>query len=222
MMSKASKMSSIFRTDQADDRPDGRMSSPSATRNAEPILATLRTELDGLTGLALEIGSGTGQHITEWAAAFPDMHWQPSDPFDVHLDSVRAWVAAAGCTNVRAPIWLDAAEDWPNLGKLSLAIAVNVIQITPWVVTEGIFRGASKALQPGGKLVFYGPFREGGAHTGEGNAKFDATLRAQDPSWGIRDIDDLSALGEQHALARPAIHVMPANNRMLVFDRVAP
>lgn len=196
---------------------DGRLVAPSASRNVAPITESLGPVLGSLSGMMLEIGSGTGQHATAWAEAFPDLDWQPSDPFDEHLDSIRAWIAHAALPNLRAPIWLDAAEDWPSFGPLAGVISVNVIHITPWVVTKGIFRGAQRA---GAKvLIFYGPFKEGGQHTGEGNARFDESLRAQDAAWGVRDLDDLAELARRHDFGAPEIIGMPANNRLLVFRR---
>lgn len=168
----------------------------------------------------LEIGSGTGQHIAAWAGAFPALDWLPSDPFDAHQSSIRAWVVHSALPNLRDPIWLDAAEQWPNLGTLAGVLSVNVIHICPWAVTEGIVRGAAAALAAGGTLIFYGPFKEGGAHTGDGNARFDATLRQQDPAWGIRDLDDVSALTASQGFSGPAVTAMPANNRMVLFRKL--
>ena len=198
---------------------DGRLTAPSAERNEHPIIDALGSVLRDRLGLMLEIGSGTGQHVAAWAGAFPSLEWQPSDPFESHLDSIRAWVAHSGYPNLRAPIWLDAAEEWPSLGSLAGVISVNVIHITPWVVTRGIVTGSARALSPGGVLIFYGPFREGGKHTGEGNARFDEKLRAEDPAWGIRDLDELSALASGAGFGPPGVTVMPANNRLVVFER---
>lgn len=191
---------------------------PAASRNEAAIVEALGPVLAGRRGVALEVGSGTGQHAAAFAAAFPGLDWQPSDPFDTHLDSIRAWVAHAARVNLRAPIWLDAAEDWPKLGPLTAVFSANVIHITPWAVATGIVRGAAQALEMGGALIFYGPFKEGGRHTGEGNARFDASLRAQDPSWGVRDLDDLTALTDAAGFGPPDIHQMPANNRLVVFS----
>ncbi len=165
----------------------------------------------------LEIGSGTGQHSAALADAFPKLDWQPSDAFEAHLGSIRAWVEHAGASNVRDPIWLDAAENWPDMGRLAGVFSANVIHIAPWVVTQGIIRGAAAAKT--GALIFYGPFREGGAHTGEGNERFDAKLRAEDPAWGIRDLDEIADLTAQEGYGPPNITQMPANNRLVVFER---
>ncbi|MEM7745474.1 MAG: DUF938 domain-containing protein [Pseudomonadota bacterium] len=206
-------------TDDIGSEMDGRLTSPSAGRNAGPILDALKPLLAGRSGLVLEVGSGTGQHVAGWAGLFSTLEWQPSDPFEQQLDSIRAWVAQSGYQNLRPPIWLDAAEDWPLLGPLEMVISLNVIHITPWVVTKGIVRGAANALSPGGLLVFYGPFKEDGAHTGGGNARFDASLRAQDPAWGIRDLGDVAALAADAGLSEPAVTMMPSNNRLVAFTK---
>lgn len=209
----------FLRTDTLEGTKDGRLTSPSAQRNAAPILDALVPLLKDHNGLVLEIGSGTGQHIAGWATAMPGLDWQPSDAFEAHLDSVRAWVDHSGCTNLRTPVWLDAAEEWPPLGDLTAVISLNVIHITPWVVTQGIVRGAGQAMEVGGLLVFYGPFKEGGVHTGDGNARFDDTLGAQDAAWGIRDLDDVAALAVEAGFAAPEVIEMPANNRLVTFSK---
>ncbi len=208
-------------TDRVSTRSAGRLASPSAERNLQPIAGALRPILGGASGLVLEIGSGTGQHAAALAAEFPGLDWQPSDPFEVHLDSIRAWAIQAALPNLREPIWLDAAEDWAGAlaGPLAAVLAVNVIHIAPWCVAQGIVRGAGQALAPGAALVFYGPFREGGRHTGEGNARFDAALRAEDPAWGVRDLDAVSALAEAKGFGPPGVTPMPANNRLVCYRR---
>ena len=206
-------------TDRVEARSEGRLTSPSAERNLQPIAEALRPVLGGVSGMVLEIGSGTGQHAAALAGEFPGLAWQPSDPFEVHLDSIRAWAVQAALPNLREPVWLDAAERWPDLGPLAAVLAFNVIHIAPWCVAEGIVRGAASALSPGGPLVFYGPFMEGGRHTGEGNVRFDASLRAQDPAWGVRDLDDVSALAAGQGFGPPEVTQMPANNRLVCYRR---
>ena len=198
---------------------DGRLVAPAASRNESAIIDALRPALADRRGLILEIGSGTGQHVAAWARAFPKLDWQPSDPFEVHHDSIRAWVAHATQPNLRPPIWLDGADTWPKLEPLAGVISVNVIHITPWVVTEGIVRGSAWGSRAGGLLIFYGPFKECGEHTGDGNARFDESLRAQDPAWGIRDLDEISQLAAGAGYGSPDVTEMPANNRMVVFAK---
>ena len=159
----------------------------------------------------LEVGAGTGQHSVALAAAYPRLNWLATDAFEAHLESIAAWIGHAGLPNLRDPVWLDAAEDWPDMGPLAGVFSANVIHIAPWVVTRGIFRGAEAAHA--GVVIFYGPFIEGGRHTGEGNTVFDALLRREDPAWGLRDIGDLSDVvrgprlwaggGHRHAVEQP-------------------
>lgn len=202
---------------------DARLSSPSFQRNAPPILAELTHLLAGRSGAALEIGSGTGQQAAALALAFPGLDWWPSDPDPHHRASIEAWAAAS-----RLPpraLDLDAAGDWPThpdvaaLGPLATIYCSNVVHIAPWPVAEGILRGAGRALAPGGLLIFYGPFIEGGRHTGDGNIAFDADLKRRNPDWGIRDADDLRALSQANGLLFDRLIAMPANNRLLVFRR---
>lgn len=208
-----------------DQAADGRLYSPSFERNFEPIRDALRPYLGAASGTVLEIGCGTGQHIAHLALAYSDLAWVPSDIDKTHHASTAAWVAHMGAANVGAPVFLDAAADWaadPTLaGHLPLAavLACNVIHIAPWAVAEGIVAGAGRALAPGGALVFYGPFKEGGRHTGEGNVRFDAGLRAENPAWGVRDIDDLAALAEAAGLGPPQVTQMPSNNRLVAFAK---
>lgn len=199
---------------------DGRQSAPSAERNLHPIAEALAPILGDASGLVLEIGSGTGQHAAGLAAAFPGLEWQPSEDAGVSLVSIRAWAARSGLSNLRDPILLDAASRWPELGPLAAVLSINVIHIAPWEVAKGIVRGAAYALRPGGALIFYGPFKEGGRHTGEGNRRFDEALRAQDPSWGVRDIDDVSALAREAGFGPAEITQMPANNRLVCYHRL--
>ena len=196
---------------------DGRLHAPSAMRNSHAIVEAFQPLLIGLDGLMLEIGSGTGQHSVALAEAYPRLVWQPSDAFDDHIDSIAAWVAHAGAANLRPPIWLDAAESWPDMGRLTGVFSANVIHIAPWAVAEGIFRGAEQAHA--GLVSFYGPFREMGKHVSDSNAHFDRLLRSEDPAWGVRDIEDLADLAARAGYGPPDLTVMPSNNRLVTFQR---
>lgn len=197
----------------------GRLSAPAAERNAGPVREALAPLLAGRTGLVLEVGSGTGQHAADWAAAFPELDWQPTDPDPAHLDSIAAWRAAAGRPNLRAPLALDVTGRWPELGPLAGTIALNVIHVAPWEVAERLVAGAGARLVAGGLLILYGPFREGGAHTAPSNAAFDDSLRARDPSWGVRDLEAVAALATAAGFGPARITRMPANNLLVAFAR---
>jgi SAM-dependent methyltransferase len=203
----------------------GRLRSPSFERNFAPIRDALRPLIGGREGTVLEIGSGTGHHIAHLAQAFPELSWAPSDIHDSHHASIAAWGESLGCTNLGKPLFLDAATDWPGdqavrtLAPITAILCCNVIHIAPWAVTEGLVSGAAQALEPGGMLILYGPFREGGRHTGAGNASFDAGLRAENPDWGVRDLDEVAALAAAAGFGPAQIARLPSNNLLVAFTR---
>lgn len=209
-----------------DRRPDGygrdaRQYSPSAARNRGLILDVLR-RVAPPRGHALEVASGSGEHVVHFARGLCDVAWLPSDPDAAARASIAAWIAAAGATNVRTPIALDAcAAVWGVEAEapFDLVLAVNMVHITPWEATAGLLAGAGRVLGPGGLLFLYGPFRRGGRHTAPSNAAFDAELGSEDPRWGIRDVDDLAREGAAHRLAYPEVVEMPANNLSLIFRK---
>jgi len=170
-------------------------------------------------GLVLEVASGTGQHVVFFAGALPALTWQPSDPSPAHLDSIRAWTTASGVANVAAPITLD-VERWPwPVTRADAILNINMIHIAPWSAAGALFEGAARVLPPSGVLYLYGPFKRGGQHTAESNQRFDERLRAEDPRWGVRDVDEVSALAADAGFGPPEVVAMPANNLSVVFRR---
>jgi hypothetical protein len=194
--------------------------SPAAERNKQPILDVLRQVLPA-QGSALEIASGTGQHVAWFAAALPGWTWQPTDFDESAFSSIEAHVAQAGLTNVRAPMRLDVtAAQWPVTGLLFDAIyCANMLHISPWPTCAGLMAGAARHLAAQGVLATYGPYLEDGVPTAPGNLQFDISLRARDPAWGIRRMEDVKREAERAGLALRERHAMPANNLLLVFDR---
>jgi SAM-dependent methyltransferase len=203
---------------------DARQFSPSAARNSGPIRDVLAGILPD-DGIVLEIGSGTGEHVTGLAKAFPSLVWLPSDPDPTSRTSIEAWIAAEGVANVRAPATIDVREAlWGVEGDAPFAamISLNMIHIAPWQAALGLVAGAGRLLRPQGILYLYGPFMMGGAHTAPSNAAFDADLKLRDPSWGVRDVDDLAAEATSRGLELRNIVQMPANNLSLVFVKTGP
>ena len=202
------------------DPIDARRYAPATARNRAPILEVLRRVLPA-EGVVLELASGTGEHAVHFAAALPGLTWQPSDPSPEARASIAAWRAEAALPNLRPPLPLDVVAPWPldDVAPLAAIVCINMIHIAPWAATEALFAGAARALAPGAPLVTYSPYRFGGAFTADSNAAFDADLRARDPRWGVRDIDDLTALAASHAIARVETVELPANNHALIWRR---
>jgi len=193
---------------------DARLSSPSVERNRDPILAALRPLLPP-AGMVLEVASGSGEHIAHFAAAMPGLEFQPSDPSPEARASIDAW--CGGLPNVRPALDLDAARpDWPPL-RADAVLCVNMIHIAPWAAAQGLVEGAARVLPAGGLLALYGPFLRHGAHTAPSNAAFDADLRARNPAWGVRGLEEVAALATAAGFGPPDVTAMPANNLLVAF-----
>ena len=193
---------------------------PAAARNVAAIEAVICPRL-APTANVLEIGSGTGQHLTAFAAARPDVDWQPSDADDGALASIAAWRREAGLQNLRAPISLDLLQDgWADrlTGAFDCIYSANVIHISPWQLCLNLLAGAAHLLKPEGEVLFYGPFKIGGADTAPSNRDFDQSLRQRDPAWGVRDLDDITAAAATVGLGFRERIAMPANNFIVVFS----
>ena len=203
----------------------GRLNAPSAQRNQAPIVEALARALadagHAATPLrALEIASGTGQHAAAFAAAFPAIRWQPSDIDPLALASIAAWRADAGLSNLAEPIRLDLGEpDWTSAidAPLDLMVAINLLHISPWQVTQSFLAGAKALLAPGGIAFVYGCFIRDGDWVSASNRAFDESLRSRDPSWGARDTADVTAEAARNGLAVHEVIAMPANNTAMVF-----
>lgn len=195
-----------------------RRHAPATARNREPIaevLARLLTQ----PATVLEIASGTGEHAAYFGARFPYLTWQPTD-FDAEsLPSIDAWATEAGVANVRKALQLDASADtWP-VEHADAIFSANMIHIAPIEACEGLLRGAARVLPTGGLLILYGPFREGGVHTAPSNEAFDESLRARNPAWGVRNLDDVAATASARGLDQVETVRMPANNLVVVFRK---
>ena len=147
------------------------------------------------------------------------MRWQPTDASLEALRSIRAWVEEAGFENLLPPLQLDVRwPQWP-VREADALVCINMIHISAWETTETLFRGAGELLTAGAHLITYGPYRLHGTHTAPSNAAFDQDLRSRDPSWGIRDIDELTGLGGRTGFTLTERVAMPANNMTLVWTR---
>lgn len=212
--------------------------SPAADRNKQPILDALKQVLPA-KGKALEIASGTGQHVAWFAAGLPQWVWQPTDAQVDGFGSIAAWVAQAGLTNVKAPALLDVmAAKWLteltesdyevekskfeltklNRLKFDLIFCANMLHISPWATCAALMQGSARHLAAGGRLVTYGPYLEDGVATSTGNLSFDQDLRQRNPAWGIRRLEDVVQVAQRAGLRLQARHALPANNLLLVWE----
>jgi SAM-dependent methyltransferase len=189
----------------------------SCEQNREPIIAVLR-RLFADRSLALEIGSGTGQHAVYFAPQLPHLHWQTSDRDENH-PGINAWLDEYGLANVSPPLSLDVTGDWPER-RFDAVFSANTAHIMSWPQVECFFRGVGQVLESGGCFALYGPFNFGGEYTSESNRSFDAWLQGRDPHSGIRNFEDLNGLAEGNRLTLMEDIAMPANNRILVWRKV--
>ena len=194
--------------------------SPAADRNKQPILTVLRHVLPD-AGNALEIASGTGQHVAWFAAGLPRWTWQPTDVQTAALDSIATRVAQHGLQNVLPPLRLDVmAPRWLlEDARFDAIVCANMLHIAPWATCAALMQGSARHLAAGGALITYGPYLEDGVPTSEGNLAFDQSLRAQDAAWGLRRREDVEREAVRAGLRLAARHAMPANNLLLVWTR---
>jgi SAM-dependent methyltransferase len=205
--------------------------SEACERNKGPILEILAGAL-AHSRKVLEIGSGTGQHATHFAAHLPHVVWQPSDT-GAYLTDLRARIATErlarkppagaheGTPNLRAPIELDVRElPWP-VDPVDAVFTANTLHIMSWDAVKDLFRGVGAVLSGPAVLCIYGPFRYGGRYTSASNAEFDRYLRARDPESGIRDFEEVNTLSSEQGLSLLADHPMPANNQFMIWHKPA-
>ncbi|RNJ61973.1 MAG: DUF938 domain-containing protein [Porphyrobacter sp. IPPAS B-1204] len=194
---------------------------PAAIRNREPIAGVLSRELPA-SGTVLETAAGTGEHAVFFAERFPALQWQPTDPSPEALASIAAYREEYAGSNLLAPLLLDACapDIWP-VGEAAAILCINMVHISPWEATLGLFRGAARLLgRDGGPLVLYGPYLEQGVEIAASNLEFDASLKARNAAWGLREAEALDALAATHGMQRTARYALPANNIMLIYRSI--
>jgi hypothetical protein len=199
-------------------RADGRLASAAAERNKQPIAEALAGVLPP-SGLIFEIASGTGQHVEHFAKVFPTLQWQPSEPDEEIRAALAARVRAAALPNLRAPLAFDVHWHDAPLAAADAVVCINMIHIAPWSACDAMLRHASVLLAPAAPLFLYGPFMREGVHTAPSNAAFDASLRARNAAWGVRDLTDVDGLARIHGFELALTMAMPANNLSVVLRR---
>jgi len=197
---------------------EARRHAPATLRNRDVIAQVLRKILPE-SGIVLEIASGSGEHVVHFAAAFADLHWQPSDCEQSALRSIAAWTAESGVANVLPPVLIDVEQEaWP-VRHADAILCINMVHISPWSATLALLRHAAALLPAGAPLYLYGPFVRHDVMTAESNVAFDASLKARNPAWGLRDIADIDDAAAACGFVRVELIEMPANNLSLVYRR---
>lgn len=193
--------------------------SAASERNKQPILGRLATLLTDCRTV-LEIGSGTGQHAVHFAAHLPQLRWQPTERPE-HIAALQACIDKNGPANVLSPVALDVRDQpWPIAdASIDAVYSANTLHIMSWHCVEEFFRGLGAVTVPGSRVCVYGPFLYRNLRPAASNLEFDRSLRARDPDSGLREFEAVDALARAQGLRLSHDLPMPANNRLLVWDR---
>ncbi|XP_043956206.1 methyltransferase-like 26 B [Gambusia affinis] len=202
--------------------------SPQAERNWEAICEVLEDVLDDQSHkqlFALEIGSGTGQHVIRFAQKLPFVTWQPSDIKEECLDSIKAYIAATQVKTVLQPVLLDASEHWDKWAGVSrnscdVIIAINLLQYSSFKTAQGVISGAGQILKPNGLLITYGVYAVNGIITPSCNEVLDEELRKLNPEWGLPDLDVLRQQAYGNGLRLERMVEMEDYYKCLIFRKL--
>lgn len=204
----------------AEPAEGARLYAPSAENNRQPLCAVL-DEVAPRKGKALELASGTGQHVIAFARHLPGLIWQPTEPDATRRASIDAYIAEAGLPNLRPAQALNAAI--PGWGAVwhgqSLIVVINLLHLISTAETATLIAEAARALRPGGRFVIYGPFMRAGELTSEGDARFHESLVNQDPEIGYKDNQEILDMAITRGLTAVSVIEMPANNLTLVLEK---
>ncbi|XP_075973064.1 methyltransferase-like 26 [Anticarsia gemmatalis] len=204
---------------------------PAATRNQDPILQVLKrfiiSDVDTIddeeSPLFLEIASGSGQHLAHFAPNFPGVKFQPTEVDESLLGSITYYATHCPTKNILPPKQVDICTKLSSYGfeenEVDYMYCANMIHISPYECTIGLFENAGNYLKPDALMITYGPYSKDGVITPDSNVQFDASLKARNPSWGLRDIADLIKLAEQNNLTLMDTVEMPANNKTLIWKK---
>jgi hypothetical protein len=218
------------------------MDSPSAERNKDPIWSVLESTVlpsliadgDSLPLNVLEVAAGCGVHSTYFVQKMAEnniaVQWYPTDPDQPSLISLQERVkeyAASDKAQISNPLKLTLDEegimesgtkDALANQTINLMMCMNMIHISPWSATLGLFELASQRLHSGGILMTYGPYKVNGT-AAPSNLQFDDNLKARNTDWGVRDLERVQAVAEDKHLKLSKTIQMPANNLCLIFTK---
>ncbi|KAK7939160.1 hypothetical protein WMY93_002486 [Mugilogobius chulae] len=201
--------------------------SPQAERNWQSLASVLEDVLEEQSHrqlFALELGSGTGQHIIRFAQKMPFVTWQPSDIKEESRDSIKAYIAATNAKTVLQPVHLDASEPWEKWASLSVnscdvIVAINLLQYSSFKTAQGVFTGAAHVLKQNGLLIIYGVFAINGTITPSSNEQLDEEIKKLNPEWGLPDIDVLRQVAFGNGLRLERIVEMEEYYKCLIFRK---
>ena len=205
----------------ANSRGDARLFAPSAERNSVPIVKTIQ-RIAPKSGQALELASGTGQHIVKLASSLPNLSWLPSEVDEARLKSISAWIQAENLPNIKPPLYLDATEtDWAkSLPQFDLIFLVNLLHLISWNEMKTLISELPNVLKKNGNTLIYGPFMRSGVLTSAGDQNFHTSLIQKDPDIGYKDDLDMLELFANSGLLHLETVEMPANNLAFVLKKV--
>ena len=202
----------------ANEGDGDKLIAPAAARNTV-VLCDLLDRIAPRSGHALELASGTGQHVLAFAQRLPGLHWQPSEVDEERRASIRAYTGHIA--NVAPPIHLDAtAPGWhSDLDPQDLLILINLLHLISLDEVTTLIAQAALSLKPKGRLVLYGPFMRSAELTSDGDKRFHAALIQQDPEIGYKNDAEIQALLNNSGLEVVEIVEMPANNLAFIAQR---
>ena len=192
--------------------------SPSVFRNRNPILEILKEYIHDDTTL-LEIGSGTGEHAVYLAPYFPKTFWVTSDVKGNHRTIIER-LKIHKLKNISGPETLQIGHDDFPKKRFDYVFTANTLHIMSWKENKTLFKLLGKRLREGALVLIYGPFNYNGDFTSASNKEFDSHLRERNPKSGIRSFEDIKSSLEKFGFKFLMDHQMPANNRLLVFERL--
>ena len=192
-------------------------------RNREPILGVLKDKLPKDPERILEMASGSGMHINFFAPHFEHLHFHPTDKDTEVFDNIKKLAGEHGNDNIADPAHLDLTDPdtWFNPGpekSFAAIFCINIFQVAPISIADGMMNCASKLLKDDGILIIYGPFQNEGKFSTDSNKDFHDTLSSIGvPEWGLKDIGDLKQKAAAHGMELKEIIDMPSNNFSLIF-----
>jgi cyclopropane fatty-acyl-phospholipid synthase-like methyltransferase len=192
--------------------------SEACERNQQVIFQVLQNYILKNDENLLEIGSGTGQHAVFMAKRFPKIQWHTADLLENH-EGIKMWINESKLENIFLPIEYQAGcSRFPEI-DIDIVYTANTLHIMSWENVKTMIQQFGDSLRQGARIIIYGPFNYKGNFTSESNADFDIWLKQQDLNRGIRDFEKVLILMKINSLELLDDISMPANNRILVFNK---